>query len=132
MPKKGEIFWEVGKNLLKETWSKGECVSSPEFPITENCSLIVEFYPAGMTTDSPTFKLIRTNTEGALKMCFGSQLCHGITIVKMYRFEDVFNDGDSSSSKSWFLEDIGSLRLLKIFHSLPELCYRLIYTIMDA
>ncbi|CAL1261841.1 unnamed protein product [Larinioides sclopetarius] len=131
MPRKGEIFWEVGKSLTKETWAKGECLTSPAFPITDTCSLMVKFYPGGVDdTDRPIFRYIRTNTEGTMKMCGTSQLCHGTTIAKMYTFEDDFKVGESVCKTC--LDDIGSLKRLKIFHSLPELCYRLLYTIVDT
>ncbi|CAL1286794.1 unnamed protein product [Larinioides sclopetarius] len=132
MPKKGEIFWEVGKSLTKETWVKGEFVTSPEFPITNTCSLIVKFYPAGIDdSERPSFLITRTSSEAAFKMSGECQLCHGITIVKIYIFEDNYENGQSSLP-IWVLKDIGSLRRLKIFHSLPELCYRLLYTITEA
>ncbi|KAF8781730.1 hypothetical protein HNY73_012099 [Argiope bruennichi] len=131
MPIKGEIFWEVGKSLTKDTWTKGECVTSPEFPVTEKCSLIVKFYPGGFgNTDRPTFIRFRTNTDDPLKMCGEVQLCHGITIAKIYTFEDNYKVGESICTRH--LDDIGSLHRLKIFHSLPDMCYRLLYTIRDC
>ncbi|GBM14494.1 hypothetical protein AVEN_182012-1 [Araneus ventricosus] len=76
MPIKGEIFWEVGKSLTKETWAKGEFVTCSEFPITNACALIVKFYPGGVdNSERPFSRFIRTNTEGDFKMCGECQLC---------------------------------------------------------
>ncbi|GIX87400.1 uncharacterized protein CEXT_603001 [Caerostris extrusa] len=133
MQLKGEVFWEVGKTLTKDTWEKGECVTSPEFPILDNCSLIIKFYPAGISNmDFPVFRRIRTNTNGAMKIVGEVQLCHRDTLAKIYKFSDDYHDGESCGNNAVRkLEDIGSFHRFKIFHSLPELCYRLIYTIMD-
>ncbi|GFX48400.1 uncharacterized protein TNCV_4613961 [Trichonephila clavipes] len=131
MPKKGEIFWRMGEGLLKDFWQRGEFISSPEFPITDTCSIYFQFYPEGDFDDRPTFKLICTNTNGSLSISGDWQLCHGETIAKWYIFEKkVFKKGESASSH--YLLDVGNAARFKIFHSLPELCFRLIYKIEEA
>ncbi|GIY39590.1 uncharacterized protein CDAR_371151 [Caerostris darwini] len=128
----GTIFWEVGKTLTKYTWEKGECVTSPEFPIMYNCSLIIEFYPAGVgNLDFPLFRRIRTNTNGAMVIEGEEQLCHGERLARIFTFYDEYHDGESyANNAARQLGGIGSFHDLKIIHSLPELCYRLIYTVL--
>ncbi|GIY39592.1 uncharacterized protein CDAR_371161 [Caerostris darwini] len=131
MQLKGEIFWEVGKTLTKHTWEKGECVTSPEFPIMENCSLIIEFYPAGIDSlDFPLFRRIRTNTNGAMEIEGKEQLCHAERVSRIHAFYDDYHDGECcANNAARMFEGIGSFHDLKIFHYFPELCYRLIYNI---
>ncbi|GFT50136.1 uncharacterized protein NPIL_158341 [Nephila pilipes] len=131
MPKKGEIFWEMGKSLLKDSWQKGEFVSSPEFSITDICSIVVQFYPAGdRSCEKPLFIYVRTNTHGAVRISGNVQLCHDFRITKEYRSDVHFKDSQSSTRHC--LKDIASIARLKIFHSLPDLCYRFVYEIKDA
>lgn len=128
MLKKGEIFWEVGKQLCKSTWDRGEFVKSPMFPITDTCSLEIYFYPGGLGDyENPLFKRVRNNTDEYMRIKGEIQLCHGITIAKWYRLDDIFQKGENCCTFS--LQDIPSHAKFKIFHSLPDLCYRLIYTI---
>ncbi|GFR11229.1 uncharacterized protein TNCT_152081 [Trichonephila clavata] len=130
MPTKGEIFWKMGEGLKRNSWQKGEFISSPEFSITDTCSIYVQFYPEGDIDDKPTFKLIRTNTNGTLCISGDWQLCHGETLAKWYILEKVFENGESTSS--YYLLDVGNAARFKIFHSLPELCFRLNYKIEEA
>ncbi|GFY48689.1 uncharacterized protein TNIN_441041 [Trichonephila inaurata madagascariensis] len=120
----------MGEGLNRNSWQKGEFISSPEYPITDTCSIYVHFYLEGEFDDKPIFKLIRTNTNGSLSISGDWQLCHGETIAKWYILKNVFENGESTSSH--YLPDVGNAARFKIFHSLPELCFRLIYKIEEA
>ncbi|KAG8195209.1 hypothetical protein JTE90_027952 [Oedothorax gibbosus] len=129
MPKPIEIFWEVGKQLWKNKWERGEFVKSQKFPVTDTCSLEIYFYPEGLEDyEKPLFKRVRSSTNEWMNIKGDIQLCHGITIAKWYLLDDVFEKGQDFAMY-YYLEDIPNLSKFRIFHSLPELCYRLIFTV---
>ncbi|KAF8781729.1 hypothetical protein HNY73_012098 [Argiope bruennichi] len=128
MQKKGEYFWCVGKMLTRRSWMTGEFVSSPVFRITDNCSLRIRFYPAGVgDQDCPAFERIRTNSKCTLKIHGQFQLCYGETLTKFYRFSETYEDGQSNCV--YYLDDVENLSRFQIYHSLPDLCLRFIYTV---
>ncbi|KAG8197245.1 hypothetical protein JTE90_007497 [Oedothorax gibbosus] len=123
MPKPLEIFWEVGKELWKNKWERGEFVKSPKFPITDTCSLEIYFYPEGLEGyEIPLFKRVRSSTDEWMNIKGEIQLCHGIRLVNRYGLDDVFE-----RSEDFVYQYVDSY--FRILHSLPDLCYRLIFTV---
>ncbi|KAG8195208.1 hypothetical protein JTE90_027951 [Oedothorax gibbosus] len=135
MAKKGEVFWEVGKQLPKETWdkawSRGEFVESPKFTMPGICTLHIFFYPGGMSdSDYPKFKLVRSDaTLKSSKIRGEVQFLHGDTLAARFVFKEKFERGNTDYVHGF--QDFQDLRRLRIFHSLPELGYRYIYTVSE-
>lgn len=135
MSKKGEIFWEVGRQLSEEAWKKNwkrnECVGSQEFTMPDVCTLQIFFYPAGIgDSDRPCFKLVRTNTTLRRIRIKGTvQLCHGDIYPAHFHLDRYFERGESELVHEF--KDYPNLRQLQIFHSLPELGYRWMYKVFD-
>lgn len=135
MAKKGEIFWEVGKELPKESWdkvwSRGECVESPKFTMPDVCTLQIFFYPGGIgDSEVPMFKLVRSNTTMKLRKIQGEiQLLHKDFLAGRFYLDDQFERGCTDYVHGF--RDFPDLHTLKIVNTLPELGYRWIYRVLD-
>lgn len=128
----GKIFWDLGKQLPKDTWSKNwqsnECVISPIFRILNTCSLQIFFYPAGIgDSERPSFKLVRDSTEWTLNGTM--RLMDNSCLVSFFSFSKDWQFGRGKSVFTYDLKYFRNIQHFRKYYYLDKLRYCLHWTV---